>query len=167
MAEGDNWLTDQRADLNLFGSGLVYHSAAFDEATEITGFVRFECWMMLDVPDTDFQVTLSEVLADGTRILLTQDLLRARYRESLLEEKLVIPGEINRYVFDSFTFFSRLIGKGSRLRLVIRCPNSIYIQKNYNGGGDVAAESASDSRVANIALYHDAEYPAFLELPIG
>src|SRR5262249_42024803 len=127
MADITNWLTDQRGDLNLFGSGLVYHSAAFDEATEITGFVRFECWMALDVPDTDFQVTLSEVLPDGTRILLTQDLLRARYRESLLEEKLAVPGEINRYVFDGFTFFSRQISRGSRLRLVIRCPNSIYI----------------------------------------
>jgi putative CocE/NonD family hydrolase len=161
-----NHLTDQRYALNLFGNGLVYHSAPFGEDTEITGYVRFVAWMALDVPDTDFQVTISEILPDGSRILLTQDFLRARYRESLKQEKLVTPGEINRYEFDGFTFFSRRIAKGSRLRLLLSSPNSIYWQKNYNSGGNVAEESGQDARTAHIVLYHDAEHPSFLELPL-
>jgi predicted acyl esterase len=59
------------------------------------------------------------------------------------------------------------VAKGSRLHLVIRAPNSIYWQKNYNSGGDVSAESAQDARTAHVTLYHDAEHPSHLELPVA
>ena len=160
------YLTDQRYALNLFGNGLVYHSAPFSEDTEITGYVRFVAWIALDVPDTDFQVTISEILPDGSHIQLTQDLIRARYRESLQQEKLVTPGEINRYEFDGFTFFSRRIAKSSRVRLLLTSPNSIYCQKNYNSGGVVAEESGKDARKARVTLYHDKEHPSCVELPL-
>jgi putative CocE/NonD family hydrolase len=164
--EVKNYLTDQTYALDLFGNGLVYHSAPFNKDAEIAGYVRFVAWISLDVPDTDFQVTISEILPDGSHIRLTQDLMRARYRESLKQEKLVTPGEINRYEFDGFMFFSRRIAKGSRLRLLISSPNTIYLQKNYNGGGIVAQESGQDARTAHVTLYHDAEHPSFLELPM-
>lgn len=158
-----DFFTDQTFDLNLFGNGLVYHSTAFPKDTEITGWVRLVAWMSLDVPDTDFCVTLSEILLNGKAIKLTQDMLRARYRESLRQEKLVVPGDINPYTFDGFTFFSRRIAKGSRLRLVINCPNTIYLQKNYNSGGVVADESDADAQTAHITLYHDSDHPSYLE----
>jgi len=160
------YLTDQRYDLNLLGNGLIYHSDPFEEPTEITGYVKLVAWISLDVPDVDFVVTLSEVLLDGSRIQLTQDLMRARYRLSLVREELVRPGEIERYEFNSFTFFSRRIAKGSRLRLLISSPNSIHIQKNYNRGGVVAEETGADARIAHVTLFHDEEQPSFLELPI-
>ena len=162
----ENSLTDQRWALNLFGNGLVYHSEPFPEVTEITGHLKFVTWMAMDVPDTDFVVRVYEIQPDGTSVRLTWDLMRARYRESLRQEKLVKPGEINRYEFNSFRFFSRRIAKGSRLRLVLRSPNSINWQKNYNSGGVVAEESGKDARTAHITLYHDAEHPSFLELPV-
>jgi uncharacterized protein len=164
--EVEDYLTDQRYALNLFGNGLVYHTAAFEQDTEITGYLKLVAWIALDVPDTDFQVTVSEILSNGAHITLTFDLLRARYRESLREEQLVAPGEINRYEFDGFTFFSRRIAKGSRLRLLILSPNSIYLQKNYNSGGVVSKESGLDARTAHVTLYHDAEHQSYLELPI-
>jgi hypothetical protein len=159
-------LTDQRYALNLFGNGLVYHSPPFDVDTEITGYLKLAVWIAPDVPDTDFQVNVSEILFNGKHILLTQDFLRARYRESLRQEKLIAPGEINCYEFDGFTFFSRRVARNSRLRLVICCPNSIQIQKNYNSGGVIAEESGHDSRVAHVTLYHDADHPSCLELPM-
>ena len=137
-----NHLTDQRYALNLFGNGAVYHSEPFPEATEISGQLKLTLWMSLDVPDTDFKADLYEILPDGGSVLLTSDLLRARYRESLERETLVPPGEILRYDFTGFPWFSRRVSKGSRLRLVVACPNSIYLQKNYNSGGVVADETA-------------------------
>ena len=159
-------LTDQRYALNLFGNGAVYHSQPFDVDAEITGFLKLVVWIALDVPDTDFQVNVSEILSNGKHILLAQDFLRARYRESLRQEKLITPREINRYEFDGFTFFSRRVARNSRLRLVICCPNSIQIQKNYNSGGVIAEESGKDARVAYVTLHHDADHPSCLELPI-
>jgi len=164
--ENKNYITDQRYALNLFGNGLVYHSEPFTENTEVSGYLKFVAWIAIDVPDTDFGVTVYEIMLDGTSIALIRDQIRARYRESLRQEKLVKPGEINRYEFNGFWFFSRRIAKGSRLRLVLTSPNSIYIQKNYNSGGVVAEESGKDARTAHVTLYHDVKYPSFLEIPV-
>jgi predicted acyl esterase len=78
----------------------------------------------------------------------------------------VKPGEIGQYVFDGFTFFSRRIAKGSRLRLVLNSPNTINQEKNYNSGGVVAEETAKDARTAHITVFHDAAHPSRLELPV-
>jgi putative CocE/NonD family hydrolase len=159
-------VTDQGRALNLFGNGLVFHSERFPEAVEITGYMKFVGWIALDVPDTDFTLSVYEIKPDGSSIALADDFRRARYRESLLREKPVKRDAIERYEFDTFTFFSRRLEKGSRLRLVFSSPNSIYMEKNYNSGGDVAAESRADARTAHVALYHDAEHASYLDLPI-
>jgi putative CocE/NonD family hydrolase len=164
--EVKNWLTDQRDTLNLLGNGLVYHSEPFATATEMTGYVKLVAWITLDVPDTDFRVTLYEIKPDGTSIALTTDQMRARYRHSLRKEQLVKPGEINRYEFASFMFFSRRLEKGSRLRLVFSSPNSIFGEKNYNSGGDVATETSKDARTAHVTLYQDEEHASYLEIPV-
>ncbi|MGA9305687.1 MAG: CocE/NonD family hydrolase [Candidatus Sulfotelmatobacter sp.] len=161
-----NNITDERYALNLFGDGVVYHSQPFTEDTEISGFVKLVVWMSMDVPDTDFSVNLYEIMPDGKSIQLTGDQIRARYRDSTVTEKLAKPGEIYRYEFSGFTFFSRRIAKGSRLRLVLTSPNSIYTEKNYNSGGVVAEESGKDARTAHVTLYHDGDHPSSLELPL-
>lgn len=164
--EVEKYLTDQRYALNLNGNGVVYHSAPFAADTEVTGWLRLVAWMALDVPDTDFQASVYVILPDGQSVLLAEDLLRARYRESPRQQKLVTPGAVERYVFDGFPFFSRRIAKGSRLRLVVRSPNTIHLQKNWNGGGVVAEEGPGDARTAHVVLYHNAEHASFLEIPV-
>ena len=162
-----DYITDQTAALNLFGNGLVYHTEPFEKETELSGYIKLSTWIEMDVPDTDFVATLYEVKLDGSSVMLTQDFMRARYRESLREEKLVTPGEIIEYVFDWFTFFSRKISKGSRLRLLFVCSNSLELQKNYNSGGVVHEETGKDARTAHIKLYHDAQHPSYLEVSLG
>ena len=169
--ENDTPLTDQRFVLafggDRVGTGLVYHTAPFPEAAEIAGQVKLSLWLSLDVPDTDLLAGLFEIRPDGSSILLASDMLRARYRQSLETQKLVEPGKIERYDFDGFAWFARRVGKGSRLRLAVTSLNSMFWQKNYNSGGDVAAESARDARTAHVTLVHDAEHASVLEIPMG
>jgi predicted acyl esterase len=106
-------------------------------------------------------------LPDGGSVQLTGAQMRARYRDSLREPKPVPAGAAEKYVFDNFTFFSRRIAKGSRLRLVIGSINSTGAEKNYNSGGDVASETAKDARTAKVMLLHDESYPSALQLPIA
>jgi putative CocE/NonD family hydrolase len=161
-------LLDQRL---IVGAGrerlLVYHTAPFEKDTEVSGFFKLSAWLAIDTRDTDFAATVYEILADGTSVRLTGDAQRARYRESLREAKLVPKGEVLRYDFDRFLFTSRLIKKGSRLRLVIGPINSINAEKNWNAGGVVAEESIKDARTVTVQLYHDAQHPSALYVPIG
>ena len=159
-------LTSQSAVMNTYGNGAIYHSEPFAESTEITGFLKLTLWLAMDVPDTDLDVDVYEILPGGGSVQLTSASMRARYRESLRQEKLVSPGKTEKYVFDNFTFFSRRIAKGSRLRVFVHCPNTPNVEKNYNSGGVVTMETAKDAKTAHITLVHDAEHPSALELPV-
>ncbi len=158
---------DPSAVVRSAGNGVIYHTGPFAEETEIAGQLSLTAWISLDVPDTDFQATVYEILPDGKSILLTTTLLRARHRESSREEKLVPPGAILPYRFVGFPFFARRIAKGSRLRLFLHSPNSLTLEKNYNGGGVVANESGKDARTAHVKIYHDREHPSVLEVPVS
>jgi predicted acyl esterase len=91
----------------------------------------------------------------------------ARYRDSTGAATPLRAGEITHFDFSSFGWFSRRIARGSRLRLVITCPNSIYLEKNYGAGGVVAEESGRDGHVTHVALYHDRAHPSYVEIPIA
>jgi uncharacterized protein len=162
----DAWATSQRYALSLYGAGAVYHGAPFAAPTAIAGTPRLSLWIAMDVPDADLAATLYLIGADGGSILLGEDLLRARYRRSAEREELVRPGAVLRYDF-TFPFHARVAPAGSRLRLVVRSPNTIYGEKNYGSGGAVADESGKDARTAHLTLYHDAAHPSALELPLA
>ncbi len=160
-------LTDQRLIYARRGKLLVYHSAPFDQDTEVSGFFKLSAWIAIDQPDTDFSVAVYEIRQDGSSVLLSTDLERARYRISPRQPTLISTRQPLRYDFNGFTFISRRIDRGSRLRLVIAPVNSIYSQKNYNTGGDVSAESMNDARAVTVTLYHDRAHPSTLFVPIG
>ena len=146
---------------------LVYVSAPFEKDTELSGFFRFEAWIAIDQPDTDFVVSVAEIGLNGTVTPLTSDLMRARYRESQRVQKLVTTREPLRYDFSNFTFASRLVHKGCRLALVLSAANSIQNMKNYNAGGVVADETTADARPVVVTLFHDARRRSTLYVPVA
>jgi uncharacterized protein len=160
-------LTDQRLIHAQRGKLLIYHSAPFERDTEITGFFKLAAWIAIDQPDTDFAVSVYEIRNDGSSILLTTDVKRARYRQGLREPKLITTREPLRYDFDGFTFTSQLVKQGSRLRLVVAPINSINSEKNYNSGGEVSSESMRDARPVTATLYHDRGRASALYVPMG
>jgi uncharacterized protein len=160
-------LTDQRLTHRAIGKQLVYHSAPFESDTQVSGFFSLVLWIAIDQPDTDFRAAVFEIDVSGGATCLSTDWLRARYRTSFRAEALVTSGEALRYEFQRFTFVSREIGKGHRLRLVIGPINSIYMQKNYNTGGDVARESVADARPVTVKVFRDGAHPSALYVPLG
>ena len=157
---------DQSFALCIGKDGLVYHTGPLPKETPLVGCPKVSLWVSLDTPDTDLQVDLYEIQPDGTSIALWNDVRRLRYRESLREAKLVKPDEIVKCNFDPGLFVARRLMKGSRLRLVVYSPNSIFWQKNYNSGGVVADETAKDAHTAHIKIYHDAQRPSSIDLPL-
>lgn len=160
-------LVSQHMTYLMSGKHLIYHGEPFVSDTEIAGFFRLQVWLSLDQPDTDFRASVYEVRIDGSAILLSSDCMRARYRESLREPRLIESTVPLRYDFERFTFVARRIGRGSRLRLVFGPINSIQHQKNYNSGGVVAKETLCDARPVTVRLFHDQRHPSALYVPLG
>ena len=157
---------DQTFALSIGKDGLVYHTDPLPNETPLVGCPTLSLWLSIDTPDIDLECDLYEIQPDGTSIALWSDLRRLRYRESLREVKLVKPGEIVRCDFNPGLFVARRLMKGSRLRLVVTAVNSILWQKNYCSGGIVAEETAKDAHTCNVQVYHDAEHPSAIQLPL-
>jgi hypothetical protein len=157
---------DQTFALSIGKDGLVYHTDPLPNETPLVGCPALSLWLSIDTPDLDLECDLYEIQPDGTSIALWTDLRRLRYRESLHEANLVKPGEIVRCDFNPGLFVARHLMKGSRLRLVITAVNSISWQKNYCSGGIVAEETAKDTHICNVQVYHDAEHPSAIQLPL-
>jgi putative CocE/NonD family hydrolase len=157
---------DQTFALSIGKDGLVYHTETLPNETPLVGSPKLSLWVSIDSSDVDLVCDLYEIQPDGTSIALWSDLRRLRYRESLREAKLVKPGEIVRCDFNPGTFVARRLMKGSRLRLIVTAVNSIQWQKNYCSGGIVAEETAKDAHTCNVQVYHDAEHPSTIQLPL-
>jgi putative CocE/NonD family hydrolase len=157
---------DQTFALSIGKDGLVYHTDPLPNETPLVGCPALSLWLSIDTPDVDLECDLYEIQPDGTSIGLWSDLRRLRYRESLREAKLVKPGEVVRCDFNPGLFVARRLMKGSRLRLVVTAVNSILWQKNYCSGGIVAEETAKDAHTCNVQVYHNAEHPSAIQLPL-
>ena len=157
---------DQTFALSIGKDGLVYHTDPLPNETPLIGCPEVNLWLSIDTPDIDLECDLYEIQPDGTSIALWSDVRRLRYRESLREAKLVKPGEIVRCDFSPGLFIARRLMKGSRLRLVVTAINSILYQKNYCSGGIVAEETAKDAHTCNVQVFHDAEHPSTIQLPL-
>src|SRR5260370_38776734 len=96
--DNGNSLTSQRAVLNLFGEGVIYHTESLSEAIEIAGFPKLSVGLKRDVPDTDLEADLYEILPDGESVSRTSETMRARCREPLRERKPSVPGKSEKYV---------------------------------------------------------------------
>lgn len=160
-------LRDQSPAINLFGNGLVYHTPPLDDDLVLTGVLELHLFASVNVPDTDIAATLYAIHPDGSSITLAEDKLRLRHRDSSRVAELAVPGEIYELAFTDFRIVSQLAVKHSRLRLLIRCPNTPFDQKNYNSGGNVMHETRPDARTARVTIHHAPPHASYLDLPIG
>ncbi len=164
-------LTDVSVTNALEDRQLIYHSAPFSQDVEVSGFFRVTAWIAMDCADADLYVSIYEIAEDGTSIRLSTDAIRARYREDLRKPILVGTRAPLRYEFSRFTFVSRLIRSGSRLRLIFapmgRLIEEVFVEKNYGAGGVIASEGADVAKPITIKVFHDMSRPSALFVPIG
>jgi putative CocE/NonD family hydrolase len=169
LADGAS-LFDQSLHAALDGQLLVYQTAPFESEIVIAGRFALSAWIAIDSPDADFYVTISEVQHDGSVLRLSTDLMRARYRTDARRPYLVTTREPLHYDFDQFTFVARTIAAGSRLRLTIapggHVVDATFAERNFGGGGSVAAEAAAVGGPVTVNLYHDAAHPSMLHVPV-
>lgn len=150
-----------------FSNGvLIYHSQIFDWELIISGYLKFIIYLEMNAPDADFYVNVYEIRNNGETYFLGGDILRAKYRDSLVKEEYVNPGDINKYEFDNFFLFSRKIFQGSRLRLIFGCLNHPEYEKNYCTGTVSHIEDGNELKEVRVKVYHGEKYPSCLELPV-
>jgi putative CocE/NonD family hydrolase len=149
------------------GRQLVYDGPVFECDTAIVGFFRLELWLAINRPDTDFRVCIYEIDPDQGSTLLAVDTIRARFRESSHLENIIETNQPLHYDFSNFSFSSRLIRKGSRLRLTVGPADSIFDQRNYNNAKPVANQNLHDASPVAVCLFHDVVHSSVLHVPLA
>jgi uncharacterized protein len=142
---------------------LVYSTAALEHELEVTGPVHLAFFGSSSAVDTDFTAKLVDVAPDGTAINLTEGILRSRYRDSASTPAPLVPDAVYQLTIDLWAT-SNVFKAGHRIRLEISSSNFPRFDRNLNTG-ESAANSAKSSTAAN-TIFHDAERPSALYLPV-
>jgi putative CocE/NonD family hydrolase len=132
---------------------------------EVTGPVIAQLYVSSSAPDTDITCKLVDVHPDGRAMLLTDGILRLRYRHSFTEPTLLQPDEIVPVTIDLWGT-SNVFLAGHRIRVEVSSSCFPKFARNSNTGGNVAMESREQYQVAVNRIYHDADHPSHLLLPL-
>ena len=143
---------------------LVYTTDPLAEEVEVTGPLHCELYITSSAPDTDFVVKLIDVHPDGAAYNFAEGILRVRYRdESWTAPKLMEPGAVYRIGIEMFPT-SLVFKLGHCIRVDITSSNFPHFDRNLNTGNDPATDT--EIRVAQQTVYHTAQYPSHIVLPV-
>ncbi len=144
---------------------LCYTTPSLEEPVEVTGPIELVVYISSSARDTDFTGKLVDVYPDGRSEILSDGILRSRYRNSFSLPVLMEPGNIYELHIDLMAT-SNVFKEGHRIRLDISSSNFPRFDRNTNTGGTIATESEKDFVQAVNRIYHDSMYPSHLVLPI-
>jgi uncharacterized protein len=148
---------------------LVFTSAAAETPLEVSGHIQVKLWAASSAVDTDWVVRLVDVHPDGYAQRLVDEIVRARYREastfarSYQRFSLLTPGKIYEYSIDVGDIANVFL-KGHRIRIEIASSFFPLYSLNLNTGQNNLTKT--DTQPAHQTIYHDAEHPSQIILPI-
>jgi uncharacterized protein len=142
---------------------LTFYSDPLLESLEVTGMLKMILYAASSAKDTDYTAKLMDVAPDGNARLLSDGVIRARFRQGLDKAALIEPDAIYRYEIDLW-FTSNEFQPGHCIALALSSSNFPRISRNLNTGGD--NEQDSDFITANQIIFHDSRYPSHLILPV-
>jgi putative CocE/NonD family hydrolase len=144
---------------------LVYTSPPLDRALEVTGPVALVLHAATSGRDTDFVAKLTDVWPDGTSLILTEGVLRARFRAGFSEEVPVEPERPYEYRID-LVATSNVFLNGHRIRLVVTSSSFPRFDRNANTGSPLGTDAQDDLRPTRQTVFHDGGRPSRLLLPV-
>ena len=142
---------------------LVYQTPPLTEEIEVTGPVVLKLWASSSAPDTDFTAKLIDVHSDGLAVNLSYGIMQARYRDGFQSSSLIEPGKPYECVV-RLNPTGILFRPGHMIRLDVSSSDFPNFDRNHNTGADFWSDA--ELRVARQTVFHDAERPSRLILPV-
>jgi putative CocE/NonD family hydrolase len=131
----------------------------------ILGELELVLYAETDCKDTDWFAQVTEVFPDGRSVAFHYGHggARARYREGLTVEKLIPENTVNKFTI-SLGLAGHQMAVGNKLRLSIFSSNFPLFDPNTNTGNEVVSDV--ESKIASQTIFHDADHPSHIILPI-
>jgi putative CocE/NonD family hydrolase len=142
---------------------LVYTTKPLAADVEVTGPVSMILYATSSARDTDFTAKMVDVHPDGKAYNICDGILRGRYRQGREKPTLLEPGKVDRYEIDLWAT-SNLFRAGHCIRVEVSSSNFPRFDRNPNSGRPFGTDTELLS--AEQTVYHDAEHPSHLLLPV-
>jgi hypothetical protein len=154
----DDYASIQRRD-----DVLVYTTEPLEHDTEVTGPVRVDLYASSSAPDTDFMAMLIDIWPNGFRQRLCDGMVRARFRDGMEHPTPIEPGKVYQYSIDCWNT-CQVFKAGHRICVQISSSAFPKFDRNLNTGAPLGL--TSDFASAEQRIYHDAEHPSAVVLPV-
>jgi len=144
---------------------LTFDTEPVNVDTEVTGPIHARVFFACDCRDTDVWVRLLDVAPDGTAFNLMSpglDVQRASYREPG-KRQLLTPDHIYELNLDHLITSNAFL-KGHRIRVQIF--SSFFPNFSRNPQTGELENTSAKMQKANLRIYHDAEHPSQIVLPV-
>jgi putative CocE/NonD family hydrolase len=146
----------QRADV------LVYTGSPLPAREEICGRILVKLFAATTAPDTDFTAKLCDVHPNGYAQILTEGIIRGRYRISFRRQELLNRGEIYEFTIDLWSI-CHVVLPGHRIQVEISSSNFPKYDRNPNTGGRFGDDEKFN--LATQTVLHDEDHPSRIILP--
>lgn len=150
-------LAENRRDI------LVYDTEPLTTPLSFVGPLSAVLYASSSAVDTDWFMTLLEIDESGKPFRLAQGKVRARYRNSMKHTELLETDRVYEYQLDLWHTGIQ-IPAGARLRVEVASASFPLFSRNLNTGGHNEVETEYVS--AEQTIYHDAERPSHILLPV-
>jgi predicted acyl esterase len=148
---------------------LVYQTEPLPQDVEVIGPVDVTLFASSTAVDTDFTAKIVDVYPpskdypSGYELNITDGVIRARYRNSMVKPELMKPGEVYKLKIEPFPT-ANVFKKGHRIRVDVSSSNFPRFDVNPNTGEPLGMDRRTF--VADNTVYHDAKRPSQMVLSI-
>jgi predicted acyl esterase len=148
-----------REDVLEFSTGLL------EAPLRVEGTVRGSFFVSSDRWDTDFTLKLIDVYPDGREMLVTDGVIRARYRHGDREEEVnfLTPGEVTSVTVE-LPPTAVVFNSGHRVKACISSSN--YPRYEINPNTDDPPYGETDTLIASNTVYFGYSFPSAVILPV-
>jgi uncharacterized protein len=147
---------------------LTFVTSTLDKPVALTGPLAAHLFVSTSkVNDTDFTMKLVDVYPDGRHILVNDGIRRMRWRTSrkTTGPEPIVPGRI--YPIEmSLWNTSYVFSPGHKIMVAVSSSNAPRFQPNPNTGLPITLYNKDTYLVTDNTLYHSAEHPSSIDLPI-
>ncbi|WP_406700448.1 CocE/NonD family hydrolase [Singulisphaera sp. Ch08] len=165
----DTHAAENRLPLSERRDVLVFRTEPLAADLEVTGTVTVKLWVSSTAPDTDFTAKLIDEIPPnpdyplGFDLNIGDSIIRARYRESLDQPKLMVPGEVYPLTITLYPT-SNIFKKGHRIRVDVASSNFPRFDVNPNTGELLGSHRRMV--VADNTIFHDSQHPSQVVFPV-
>jgi putative CocE/NonD family hydrolase len=169
------WLVEDQRFVHLRPDVLSWETDPLNEDVAVTGDIVAHLYASTSGTDSDWIVKLIDVYPEdypkdpsmgGYQLMVADEVLRARFRNSFERPEPVVPGQVTEYSIDLHGN-NHCFVKGHRIMVQVQSTWFPVIDRNpQKFVPNIFAATQSDYQTATQRVYHCERFPSHVELPV-